>query len=172
MRRFVLPVLSIAALVCATALQGIAQSTDANSSLTSVALTKLAPLSYPLAARQARIQGEVQITVGVRQDGSVESAILASGHPFLAIAALQNAKDSEYECRRCGQQVTSYSLVYSFRLEVPNPSQSQTIPLTQVENHVTVIGEPPTVTVEIVDPASSFRARSAKCLYLWKCGLR
>jgi hypothetical protein len=173
MKRFLLSTLAFGALACSAVIQGVqAQSADLNASQIGAALTKLAQLSYPPVAQQARIQGDVEIMVGVRRDGSVESAILASGHPILAMAALQNAKDSEYECRKCSQEVTSYSLMYCFRLGVPNRGQSQVIPVTQVGNHITIIGELPTITVENIDPSSSFRARSAKCLYLWKCGFR
>jgi len=38
---------------------------------------------YPPLARQARIMGDVKILVGVRQDGSVASAEVVSGHPML-----------------------------------------------------------------------------------------
>ena len=165
--------LSIGVWHFSTAIQRMqAQSTGSNDLHTTVVITKLSPPSYPPLALQARIQGEVKIAVEVRRDGTVESASVASGHVILARAAAQSAQNSEYECRGCSEAVTSYSLVYTFRLEVPSPSQSWTIPVTQVGNHVTVIGEPPTITVINSDPSSTFRRRSAKCLYLWKCGLR
>jgi len=165
--------LSCGVLACSAAIQSIqAQSTDPTASQTSVILTKLAQLSYPPTARQARIQGEVQITVGVRRDGSVESVSLTSGHAILGRAALQSAQNSEYECRRCGDVVTSCSLVYTFQLENPAPGQSRAIPISQLGNHVTVTVESPTITVVNTDPPSTFFKRSAKCLYLWKCGLR
>jgi TonB family protein len=173
MRRSLSLMLSFGVLACSTAVQNMqAQSTDPNDLQAAVVITKLAQPNYPPLALEARIQGDVQIAVGVRRDGTVESASVASGHPILGRAALQSAQNSEYECRRCSEAVTSYSLVYTFRLEVSSPGQSRAIPITQVGNHVTVIGEPPTTTVTNSDPPSSFRVRSAKCLYLWKCGLR
>ena len=173
MHRSLMLMLSFGALVCPAVIQSIQeQSTDPNASQTTVILTKLVPLTYPPLARQARIQGEVEITVGVRKNGSVESAILTSGHPILAMAALQSAKNSEYECRSCSEAVTSYSLVYTFQLEDTAPGQSRAIPITQLGNHVTVTDESPTITVVNADPPSTFLRRSAKCLYLWKCGLR
>jgi TonB family protein len=165
--------LSFGALACSTSVQIMqAQSTDPNDLQAAVVITKLAQPSYPPLALQARIQGDVQIAVGVRRDGTVESASVASGHPILGRAALQSAQNSEYECRRCSEAVTSYSLVYTFRLGIPRPGQSGAIPVTQMGNHVTVIDEPPTITATTYDPPSTFRRRSAKCLYLWKCGLR
>jgi TonB family protein len=173
MRRLLSFMLSIGVWLFSTAIQSTqAQSTGPNDLQTAVVITKLSPPSYPPLALQARIQGDVQIAVGVRRDGTVESASVASGHVILGRAALQSAQNSEYECRRCSEAVTLYSLVYTFRFEDPSPGQSRTIPVTQVGNHVTVIGEPPTITVTNSDPPSTFRRRSAKCLYLWKCGLR
>jgi TonB family protein len=173
MRRSLSLMLFFGALACSATILAIqAQSTDPNDLQTAVVLTKLAQPSYPPPALQARIQGDVLITVGVRRDGGVESVSLSSGQAFLARAALLSAQNSEYECRRCSQAVTSYPLVYTFRLETPNRRQPQVIPATQVGNHVTVIGEPPTITVTNLDPLSSFRIRSAKCLYLWKCAFR
>jgi TonB family protein len=169
MRRFLLLMMSFGVLACQSILP---QSADPSDLQTSVVITKLAQPSYPPVARQARIQGDVQIMVGVRRDGSVESVSLTSGHAILGRAALQSAQNSEYECRRCTEAVTSYSLVYTFRLEVPSTGQSRAIPITQVGNHITVIDEPPTITVTNSDPPSTFFRRSAKCLYLWKCGLR
>ena len=173
MRRSLSLMLSFGVLACSTSVQSMqAQSTDPNDLQAAVVITKLAEPSYPPLALQARIQGDVQIAVGVRRDGTVESASVASGHPILGRAALQSAQNSEYECWRCSEAVTSYSLVYTFRLEIPSPGQSGAIPVTQMGNHVTVIDEPPTITATNYDPPSTFRRRSAKCLYLWKCGLR
>ncbi|MGA9964281.1 MAG: energy transducer TonB [Terriglobales bacterium] len=140
-----------------------------------VVLTKLAQPRYPPLARQARIQGDVEVTVGVRQDGSVESAVIASGHAMLREAALESAQNSQFECRGCGEAVTSYSLVYSFQLATERTAglphddgDPQPIHVFQSQNHVTVVAEP-TVAIFDVWPV---RVRSAKCLYLWRCGLR
>jgi TonB family protein len=171
-RSFLLP-MCFGVLAGSTTIQSTqAQSTVPSDFRTAVVLTKLAQPVYPRLALQARIQGEVLITVGVRRDGSVESVSLASGHPILARAALQSAQDSEYECRRCSEAVTSYPLVYTFQLEVPAPGQSQAMPVSQLGNHVTVTDESPAIDAYSADPPSTFFRRSAKCLYLWKCGLR
>jgi periplasmic protein TonB len=47
---------------------------------------------YPVIARQARIQGSVQVQVDISEDGVVTNATLLSGHPLLRDAALQAAK--------------------------------------------------------------------------------
>jgi TonB family protein len=98
--------------------QSAAHTADAAQS--GVVLTKLAQLRYPPLARQASIQGDVEVTVGIRRDGSVDSVVIASGHPMLKEAALESAQNSQYECRGCSEAITSSSLVYSFRLEFPS----------------------------------------------------
>ena len=169
MRRSHWLMLFLGTLACSGTIQSPqAQSTDPSTFQSGVVVTKLAQPIYPSLALRARMQGDVEITVGVRKDGSVESASVASGHPVLVTAALQSAQNSEYECRRCGEAVTSYSLIYTFRIEV-NPRSTAGSPVTRLGNHVTVTDEPPTISTEISD---SFRIRSAKCLYLWKCGFR
>jgi TonB family protein len=172
MRRSHSLILSFGLLACSATAQNVPAQADPNDLRTAAVLTKLAQPSYPQLALQARIQGDVVIMVGVRRDGSVESVSLTSGHPILARAALQSAQDSGYECRRCSDAVTSYPLVYTFRLEVPAPGQPQDTPVTQLGNHVTVTDEPSAIDAYSADPPSTFLRRSAKCLYLWKCGLR
>ena len=170
-RRFMSLILAIEAIssfafVEFTSAQSAAQSPDAAQS--GVVLTKLAQLRYPPLARQARIQGDVKITVSVRRDGSVESAVIASGHPMLKEAASESARNSQYECRGCSEAITSSSLVYLFRLEFPSTGdESQARHVTQSGTHVTVVAEPMIITDV---PGPPIRVRSAKCLYLWKCG--
>jgi TonB family protein len=112
---------------------------------TGVVLVKLAPPIYPPLARQARIMGDVKIQLTVRQDGSVETAELFSGHPMLKQAALDSAKKSQFECRGCNDRGTSYSLTYTFGFQNDGGCS---------------------------DVVEEQRVRSLKCLYLWKCGVR
>ena len=114
--------------VCAVAalygeLPAIAQGTPAQSAVsadaqqTGVVLVKLSPPVYPPLARQARIMGDVEIQLSIRKDGSVESAALLSGHPMLAPGALASAKQSQFECKDCSDEVTSYTLTYAFHID-------------------------------------------------------
>ena len=107
-------------------------------------LTKLSPPVYPPLARQARIMGDVKICVHVRKDGSVESLELFSGHPMLAPTAIESARKSQFECRGCGKEVSSYLMTYTFGFLDDGKSRE-------------VVSEHP--------------ARAGKCLYLWKCGI-
>jgi TonB family protein len=147
-----------------------------------VALSKLSSPTYPPLARQARISGDVELELRIRQDGSLESAQVVSGHPMLKEAALDSAKKSEFECHECKEALTSYSLTYTFGLttsekcciaaensvETDQPSRPHA-GVVQSQNHVTILAEPTC----ICDPAAEIsKVRSAKCLYLWRCGSR
>jgi len=146
------------------------------------ALTKLSQPVYPPLARQTRIAGDVILLLRIWEDGTIESAVVDSGHPLLKQAALDSAQESKFECRKCSEPLTSFRLVYTFQLAGPTecckPTEQsanekpadQPVPrVIQSENHVTVIDQP----VCICDPAADVvKVRSLKCLYLWRCGLR
>lgn len=124
---------------------------------------------YPPLARQAAIMGDVVVKVEIHRDGNLQSAVVVSGHPMLNDAALKSAQQSRYECRGCKDALTTESFIYSFDL-VASPGWPCPEPgglrIAQSENRVTVTAEP-----AMVDPYfSSFKVRSAKCLYLWTCG--
>lgn len=158
-----------------------AQGTVANESSGSmdgakVVMTKLYPPVYPPLARAAHIAAIVVINVTVRPDGAVASTELVSGHPMLSVAALESAQKSQFECRGCAGEPAAYSLTYSFKIVGecrfgPN--------CEELEPHTTQVTEQPG-RVEIsagpaccCDPAAAItKTRSAKCLYLWKCGHR
>jgi hypothetical protein len=138
-----------------------------------VTLTELFPPAYSPLARQTRTSGDVQLDLKIRQDGSVDSLEVFSGHPLLAPAALDSVKQSHFRCANCGENLTAYRLVYTFQFvdteqccstteaDLPEPSQT--------ENHITVFARP-TCTC---DPAWTIgKVRSIKCLYLWHCSVR
>jgi TonB family protein len=74
-----------------------------------VVLNHVYPPVYPPLARQARIMGDVKILVGVRQNGSVASAEVVSGHPMRQQAALESAQKSTFLCRECTGAVTLFT---------------------------------------------------------------
>jgi TonB family protein len=155
-----------------------AQSSGSSSNVTGVAeLTKLVNPTYPPLALQARIMGDVDVMVAIRRDGSVESARLVNGHPMLAVAALESAKRSQFECRECREAVTSYALKYKFQMssrEHPCDSDSYNdqppVPeLDPARHEVAVSGW----ALQTCDPAVTMhKVRSAKCWYLWRCSTR
>jgi TonB family protein len=149
-----------------------AQPPPAETSQPAVVLTKLFPPVYPPLARQAAVSGEVVVQLSIRQDGSVESANVVSGHAMLKQAALESAQKSIFECRECSQAITTYSLVFAFELRRDGDCHnalSRMPEVTQSQGRVTITAPQPCL---YLDPDYMFkRVRSAKCLYLWKCGL-
>jgi TonB family protein len=144
-----------------------------------VVLAKLSEPIYPPLARTTRIAGDVVLILGVRKDGSIESAVVDSGHPLLKQAALDSAQRSQFECRECSDSGTSYRLVYTFELEMTeccrapaiktnstNDGTDQVTPrVIQSQGHVTIIDKPTCfcdVSGDII-----IKVRSLKCLYLW-----
>ena len=146
---------------------------------------------YPDEARIAGIKGDVTLTVAVRADGSLESVTPGTGDPQLMQAALESLKKSQFECRACGASSSSREFTYSFTVspEKPDPcccsspspnrtcrptAQSQSPPAVLLsDDHITVT-EPPLCMCP--DECSrkwaeeQSHVRSAKCLWLWKCG--
>jgi TonB family protein len=129
-----------------------AQSATGTPALEPVVLNKLFPPVYPPLARQARITGDVKMQVTIRQDGSVASAEVISGHPMLKQAAVDSVQKSTFECQRwssgvyvvgCRDAVTSFTLTYTFGMR----------------------DDPGDLDCRVTRP------RSRRCLYLWRCGL-
>jgi protein TonB len=52
--------------------------------------------SYPALAKQARIQGTVELSAIIGKDGRVQDLKLVRGHPLLVQAAIQAVRDWEY----------------------------------------------------------------------------
>jgi len=146
-----------------------------------VTLVKLSEPRYPQLARTTHISGSVVLELSVRQDGSVESASVISGHPLLQQVALDSANHSQFECSKCNEGTTSYRMIYTFQLidsdaccstREANANTAQKEQITpgviQQANRVTVIDRP----FCTCDPGAEIKVRSLKCLYLWRCGVR
>ena len=135
-----------------------------------VVLISLAPPEYPISARFARIEGDVTVNLSIRKDGGVEAAQAIDGPIMLRKPSLASAQNSKFECLGCADAVTTYSLTYEFEIEPGSCSDASIYPpleITQSPNRITISARvPPTC-----DPAAK-KVRSAKCLYLWRCGWR
>ena len=150
-----------------------------------VVLKSLVPPLYPSTAIAQGIDGDVRLKVSVRADGSVESVTAIDGNRILIQAAVESAKQSQFECKGCAG-LTETSLTYSFKRpqSPPDPCccteghESSNKPTTEVsepEGHITITHAPLCVCPDAcalnwAREHSTFR--SAKCLYLWKCGTR
>lgn len=151
---------------------------DPNDAQTGVVLIKVSTPVYPPTARAERVSGDVDLMLAVRQNGSIESAVVTSGDPMLRPAALDSAQHSQFECRKCSQAINTYRLVYTFQIEdsgtcpptntISRPTQpDKTYPrVAEAQNRVTVTA----YIVCNVDPAPIKKRRSPKCVYLWRCG--
>ena len=150
--------------------------TDSGLPKNEVVLSELSPPNYPRLAQQARITGTVEIELRVRQDGTVDSAQIISGHPMLREAALESARHSSFECKECDRAI-SYGLAYRFTIIRRDPPKACDEPeqapppaeLDTIKHEVTVSAW----QMWTCDPSVELlRVRSAKCLYVWKCGVR
>ena len=101
--------------------------------------------TYPPLAQQANITGDVELKLEIREDGTIQSASVVSGHPMLTQAALDSARRSHFDCRGCDHAITVRSFTYSFQIVAspgwPCPETSGSH-VTQSENHITVMAEP------------------------------
>ena len=160
----------------AAVVRASAQNREAPAS--GIVLTKLADPAYPPLARQARIIGDVDLMLAIRRDGIVESAVVVSGHPMLKQAALDSAQRSQFECRGCSEAVNSYALKYTFQITARDPPKDCNTYMEEKHLPAEVDVSRHQVTVSAwemwtCDPAVRIvKFRSAKCLYLWRCGAR
>lgn len=145
-----------------------------------VVLTKLSPPVFPRNAWLAHMAGDVELWVTVGHDGVLRSVELFSGGPVLIPAAMASAKQSEFECRGCGDHEQSYLLTYSFRIKGdcpdygPNCKGAVQDDKPQIEHsaaHVSITVRP-VCTCDPVVAITKVKVYSARCLYLWKCGWR
>src|SRR6266436_3303437 len=138
-----------------------------------VVLSVLSKPLYPPLGRQTRISGEVELALEIRRDGSLQSVNAVRGHPLLQQAALDSARQSQFECRNCSERAAALRLLYTFQL-VGTESCCSTVAggsknaelgeptprVIQLQNHITLIDGPPPC---ICDPAPDrLRVRSLK----------
>lgn len=170
-----------------------AQSTNAVQPASSdhAVLVQVAPPIYPAIARTARIGGDVQIRVAVRPDGSVESATAISGDPQLIPHALDSAKQSRFDCSTCNRAVSVQLITYTFKVATQTDrcccsgpemhkrygsTPAPEVPyMVHTQDHITITAPPLCTCPDLCSSAwdqEHSRYRSAKCLFLWKCGHR
>jgi hypothetical protein len=76
-----------------------AQTADDHAMLAKHAvLTKLSTPIYPPLARQARINGEVDLALDICPDGTMGSVSVMRGRPMLRSVAVESAQRSQFEC--------------------------------------------------------------------------
>ena len=162
--RVVLAIVSMLLLIGTSLAQNENLSERKNSA---VVLDELSPPVYPPLARYARITGSVEVKIEIRKDGSVASQQVITGHPILKLAAMASIQKSRFVCSGCSEEVTSYSLTFTFSLRenghcgVTRPrsikcaylwkcgdkhyTESQKLEIIQSNSHITIIADPPCV---------------------------
>jgi len=89
-----------------------------------IAVTHLESIAYPVVARDAQVQGTVEVDVDISPDGAVISALANSGHPALKRPAEENIRRWRFAPANTKR---SFSIVYEFSLEEPRlPYGSET----------------------------------------------
>jgi TonB family protein len=170
-----------------------AQDAGNRSSAARVVVVEILHPEYPPLARTAGISGDVTLRVIVHPDGTVDSVTLVSGHPMLSPSAVESARQSKFDCFECVSDTVGL-FTYSFdanRQEAdPDPccctdypgkpvkSNALTPAISQSGNHITIKARPICMcpnhdcacNINWIRAHSTYR--SAKCLYLWKCGFR
>lgn len=140
--------------------------------------SKMVIPNYPRIARIAGIQGDMDLTLLIGQEGQVISVAIDRGPALLELrrAVLEAARQSRFDCKNCDQEPQSYSMRYHFETKAIDP-----------EKYCRTYGQldPPAVEIDIAqarvsiyawqewtcDPRVEIRKfRSPKCLYLWNCG--
>jgi TonB family protein len=138
-------------------------------------ITKLPPTIYPAIALAAHVSGDVILKIALRPDGLIDSVEAESGPAMLRQPAIESAKQTQFQCAVCNGTTTSFRLTYRFELGPTlycAETQDSSYPrVAQSMDIVTIVAQPfgtcdPSGTVERI------RVRSAKCLFLWKCGWR
>jgi TonB family protein len=92
--------------------------------------------SYVALARQARIEGDVEVRCVLDASGAVITSEAISGHPLLKRQAEADAR--EWRFRRTGTGESTATLVYSYRLAGKATLHDETRFVFEMPNHVNV----------------------------------
>ena len=162
-------------LVCFLSCAALAQSVSTEAaSRTGPGVAKLPPPFYPSMALAAHVSGDVELDLVIGRDGSLQSAVVAGGPPMLRQAALQAAQKTQFDCKGCEENSSKLRMTYRFQLGetvyCSNPDSSYPR-VAQSDNTITMTDRP-SGTCDLAATIERVRARSAKCLFLWKCGWR
>jgi hypothetical protein len=159
---------------------GNAQQQSLPASESGAKLDRLVAPVYPRPGQVAHIVGDVDLTVNLRKDGSVESVQALSGHPMLTQVAVESAGHSVFSCPGCNEPLTSYPLRYRFQIAPLEPEKAclenggppPPSPEVDLIHHQVTVFAWEVWTCDPTVKTTTIRFRSAKCLYLWRCGRR
>lgn len=166
MRHRIVPAILIFAALVAPGVTSRAAAQAADERLGELVPIWLPRPEYPVIARSARLQGDVEVAVDVAADGSVVSATMRSGHALFRGAVLEAARETHFISRPVDGPVLPYSLTYMFALgDNPRPPDLPSTVARSGARMTTVTG------VDVVSCGPSpLAVPGPKCLYLWRCG--
>jgi hypothetical protein len=152
------------ALACSCSAQDLA-------SKASVKVVKLTAPEYPSIARAAGVFGWVNLKVAIDADGNAKVVGEPSGPQMLKKAAIESAEHSTFQLLNEGHNHELYDLAYHYELKFLDCDEAvdSSAPAVQyTDNVITVKAQ----SSPICDPPADRRVRSARCLFLWRCGWR
>ncbi len=135
-----------------------------------LAIARLKAPAYPPIALAAHVYGDVVLNITLLPDGETSTVTVINGPPMLQQAAVESARQSLFK-PLSGHVEQAYELIYKFQAHQLDCGQSNaSLPNVEIEaNTVTISGQ----FVPLCDPAADItHIRSAKCLFLWRCGIR
>lgn len=136
-------------------------------------IAKLPPPVYPAIARAARVAGDVNLSVTLRRDGTIDAVRADSGPAMLRDHAEEIVRQTRFECANCKTGSATFPLTVRFDMKAaqgcdPDPSYPR---VSQSSGAIVLTDQ----AAMLCDPAFSgtkTRLRSARCLYLWRCSSR
>lgn len=156
-------------LVFATIAIALMLSASAQTPAPSLRIRALDPPHYPPIAIAARVVGGVKLKVTIGDDGKVQTVEVANGPEMLKKSAVESAKGSTFQPLPANQGNQVYALTYVFELQFLNCGEAPDASYPRVKSESNII----TISVQsmpICDPAAEIPVRSARCLWLWRCG--
>lgn len=135
-----------------------------------VAIVRLETPVYPPMALAARVSGDVNLDITLAPVGTAANVAVRSGPPMLTQAAIDSAKRSQFRAI-IDKPGGAYEVTYRFQLDQPTKCErDSSYPRLQYELDLVTITEQPALLCDPAVVIERIRFRSAKCLYLWKCG--
>jgi TonB family protein len=136
-------------------------------------ITRLPPATYPPIALAAHVYGDVVLKIALRPDGAIDSVEAESGPAMLRQSAIDSAKQAQFRCEVCNGMTTSFRVTLRFELGPTiycAETKDGSYPRVTQSKGIVMIAAQPFGTCDLA--ADRIPVRSAKCLFLWKCGSR
>jgi hypothetical protein len=114
----------------------------------------------------------VNLIVTLATNGTPASVVVDSGPPMLRQAAVDSATNSRFKSKLESCDGV-YPLTYRFVLDTTmkcDEERDSSYPHVKFESNVISIAQQPVMLCDPVVVIERIRFRSAKCLYLWRCG--